>query len=426
MGSVKDLIRDDSKAGKLYTPPSVADFGLGAWRVSGRFSVGDLKEQIPECDIANKAEALTMMTAKFFEWLANTHPEIPTCYMGLLDKDGERVDVETLIQRGDTSNIIVMKLAHVPESYCGGDLYVYRKAIASGELLCGVADVESIFRCGFPLGSSTFEKITEAVGMKDEYEKAATYDETVALLDRIRAARAAARANGGTNKKLEGILKRYGLGDTIPNPGFVLKEPVYDSTTKFESAGDRVIVEEEEEIYSGLDKLGYETWTRVMFPRLAQAQVEFCSERNLANMDGKGECVAYRRRPVVTDFACTVDENRLMIVTNVDDIEWAIPSNKEIQRAIFRQAGVYAAISEAKKRAKQDGDVDKWKGYIPQVTQERGIDLIAVTEHSCNLMAYAVAEVGNRILGQRVFDAKPLDLWVREFLPYASKIERQE
>ena len=76
--------------------------------------------------------------------------------------------------------------------------------------------------------------------------------------------------------------------------------------------------------------------------------------------------------------------------------------------------------------AEKGGDIDAWKQYLPNILQDRKIDLQAVSEHSCNLMAYAVSEVGNRLLGKRVFDAKPLDSWVGEFLPYASKIERQE
>ncbi|GAH87179.1 unnamed protein product, partial [marine sediment metagenome] len=185
MGSVKDLIVDDSPAGKLYVPPTNDQFGRGAWRVSGRFSVGDLKEQIPESNIKDKAEALTMMTARFFEYLANKHPDIPTCYLGLLDKDGIVTDTQALLDRGQTSNVIVMKLAHLPKTYSNGDLKKYREDLESGALQCGVADVESIFRAGFPLGSSTFKRIFKAVGMGSTYEKLATYDETVKALDEI-------------------------------------------------------------------------------------------------------------------------------------------------------------------------------------------------------------------------------------------------
>lgn len=429
MGSVKDLvIAPNELGGRFYHQPTLDAFGNGTWKVSGRFSVGDLKKLIPDTTIENKAEALTMATARFFEWLAKEHPEIPTCYEGVLARDGWITDTATLLDKGETTNLIVMKLAHVPETYLADlqltdaqKLKTYREAMASGQLQCGVADIESIFRKGLPLGSSVFEKIFKAVGMGREYETLATYDETVAGLDKVRAL---VQEKGlDSFSGLEKLLKDTGLGTTIPNPGFVLKNFTYNSTTKFEEAGDRDVTKEEERRLSGLSDSGYELWTQEMFPNLARAQIKFCSERDIFNIDGKAECVAYRRMPVVADFACTPDENRLMIKVVIDGVEWAIPSNKEIQRAIFRKEGVYAAINEAKRAAEKDGDKDKWKDYLPAILQDRKIDLRAVSEHSCNLMAYAVAEVANRTLGKRVFDAKPLEFWARDFLPYASRVQ---
>lgn len=422
MGSVKDLIRDDSLAGRLYVPPTATDFGMGVWRVSGRFSVGDLKSLIPEVDIKDKAEALTMSTAAFFEWFANDTPDVPTCYLGVLDKDGKVTDTATLLDRGEKTNMLVMKLAHVPDSFSGGDLKAYRKALQTGELQCGVADIESIFRHGFPLGSSTFEKIFEAAHSKDRYETLATYNDTVRALDGIRRVTRGA-AGMGVFPKLVELLKKSGLKD-IPNPGHVLKDIVYDTTTKFEAGGDRRLDNEREtQELSGLDEEGYQQWKNEMFPELARAQIAFCEERGILNIDGKAECVAYHRTPVVTDFACTVDENRLMIITNILGVDWAIPSNKEIQRAYFRQTGVYAAISEAKSLAQTKGDVSKWRDYMPQILKDKRIDLREVSEHSCSLMANAIGEVANRTLGRRVFDATPLGDWVPGFLQYASKIE---
>jgi phosphoribosylaminoimidazole-succinocarboxamide synthase len=422
MGSVKDLVRDDSPAGKLYIPPNNVAFGRGVWRVSGRFSVGDLKSLIPDVNIKDKAEALTMSTAAFFEWLAKTHPDIPTCYLGVLDKDGKMTDTTTLLDRGEKTNLIVMKLAHVPDSFCGGNLEVYREALKTGRLECGVADIESIFRHGFPLGSSTFEKIFEAAGMKDRYETLATYEDTVRELNYIRRV----TRMGVFPPKLTEVLKNAGLRD-IPNPGHVLTDIVYDTTTKFEVGGDRRLDDEREtQELSGLDEEGYEHWKNEMFPELARAQIAFCAERGILNIDGKAECIAYHRAPIVTDFVCTVDENRLMIVTKIGGVDLAIPSNKEIQRAYFRQQGVYAAISEAKRVAEAKGENNRWREYMPQMLKDRGIDLKAVSEHSCSLMANAIGEVANRTLGQKVFDAPPLGDWVLEFLPYASRVEEEK
>lgn len=425
MGSVKDLITDDSKAGKLYVSPTIDEFGMGAWSVSGRFSVGDLKDKIPPVEIKDKAEALTMMVGNFFEWLANNYSDIPTCYEGLMDADGNVVDTQTLLDRGDTTNIVVMKLAHVPGTYSpdikskSEQLEIYRKAIASGGLQCAVADVESIFRNGFPLGSSTFKKIFGAVGRANEYERIATYDETVAALDNIRNT---VQVKGlGFFPDLEKLLKKSGLGETIPNPGHILNNPVYNTTTKFEASGDRDITEVDARIYSGLDEEGYNIWANEMFPKSIEAQIRYCTERGIVDIDGKGEAVTYKRKPVITDFMCTPDENREMIEVVVGKETLLIPTNKEIQRAIFRAAGIYQVIDDAKVKAEAAGDIDTWKDYVDPLCQERNIDIREVTEHSCNLMSYAIAEVANRALGKQIFDSKPIDSWVGEFVPYASR-----
>ncbi len=424
MGSVKDLDTTSDKVGRFYIPPKIGAFGLGGWVVSGRFSVGDLKDLIPPVEIAQKAEALTMITAAFFEWLAGNDPTIKTCYRGIIDADGRVTDTAALLQRGDTSNVILMDLAHTPRTFSGGNLDSYRAAMQSGELLCGVADVESIFRYGFPLGSSTFEKMFKSIGMKEVYDNIATFDKTVEGLDKIRAM--VAQQGLGAFSKLESVLQEAGLGTTVPNPGHILGKPVYNSTTKFEATGDRdIVTKEDERKLSGLDDEGYRLWAEVIFPKVALAQIIYCNERGVLNIDGKCEIVAYHKRPVVTDFACTPDENRLMITTEIGGEQWAIPSNKEIQRAIFRREGVYAAIGEAKAQAVKAGNPDNWRGYIPNILQQRGIDLQAVTEHSCNLMAYAIAEVANRLLSKTVFDTKPLTTWAPEFKPYASKVQMQ-
>lgn len=425
MGSVKDLKTDDSLAGRLFIPSTAMEFGQGGMQTSGRYSVADLKKMIPDSDIKDKAYVLAMTQGAFFEWLSTNYPDIPHCYVGLMDKDGKIVDSATLLDRGELSNVVVMKIAHTPDSFSGGDLAKYRAAMASGELQCAVADVESIFRKGLPLGSSAFKKIFGAVGISEQYyETIATYDDTVKHLDMIREF----AGNIGIKNlgKLEALLRSFSLGTTIPNPGFVLKDFTFDSTTKFEEAGDRDITAAEAQELSGLSPEGYDKWTKVMYPALADAQIRYCDERNMVNIDGKSEVVAYRRMPVLTDFVCSPDENRIMIVHTVDGTEWALPTNKEVGRAIFRLSGVYAAKAEATERAKKAGSADNWKEYMPAVLQERGIDLNAVSEHACTMMSYAMAEVGNRLLGRKVFDAAPIDTWARHFVPFASKLTYQQ
>ena len=43
-------------------------------------------------------------------------------YVGVMDKDGNVGSVQELLDKGQTTDIIVMKLAHTPASYCDGDL----------------------------------------------------------------------------------------------------------------------------------------------------------------------------------------------------------------------------------------------------------------------------------------------------------------
>lgn len=453
MGSVKHLIIGENfgerfaidnivlrEALRLFRSPESNSFGMGGWWVTGAYSIGDLKWLITQSEIKDKAQALTMVFAAYIEHLANTHPDIKTCYEGLIGPNGKKTDLQGLLQRGETSNVVVMKLAHTPESFLGKekvnneDLLRYRRALQSGALRCGVADVESIFRLGFPLGSSTFEKIFKAFGKdlgkghEEEYtrwyEDLAKYDETVEALDEIRATVKAAGIE--EFPELRKVLKRYGLGETIPNPGFVLKEPVYGNTTKFESGGDRGVSDEEARNLMGLSDEGYNLWVNDMMPRSSKAQIKFCQERGILNIDGKEELVAYNGMPVITDFACSPDENRLMIEIKRPDGIWAIPSNKEIQRGVGRSMGVYSAIGEAKRKAERDGRSDEWRAYFPKVCEEKRLDMKEFSDRSCELMSHAIGEVANRILGRRVFDAKPLESWVESFMPYASKVERQK
>ncbi|MBI2631440.1 hypothetical protein HYW75_00365 [Candidatus Pacearchaeota archaeon] len=427
MGSVKDLVVDNSVYGRLYVPPSMTDFGRGVWEVKGTFSVKDLKKEIPETNIKYKPEGLTMQTAAFFEYLADTEPWINTCYLGVVDNKGKITDLRSLLDKGETTNHIAMRLAHTPDSpnmSWTGNLKKYREVMQLGQLQCGVADVESIFRKGFPLGSSLFKKIFSAVGMDKEYETLATYDEVVKGLNNVRAK---VKERGlSYYPSLEILLKNSHLGVIIPNPGFVLKDIIYDSTTKFEPGGDRVILKKEERILSGLSNNGYDLWVNFIFPKSAERQISFAKSRKLLNMDGKEEIVSFRGMPWITDFALTVDENRTMIIIEKDEIELAIPSNKEIQRALFTKAGVDIAINEAKKKAREnEGNSDNWRFYFGNIAKDMKIDIRRVAEESCELMSYATAEVTNRILESRVFDIPPLESWVGGFLPFASKIKYQ-
>ncbi|MFH1510179.1 MAG: hypothetical protein ABIF10_00680 [Candidatus Woesearchaeota archaeon] len=423
MGSTKDIVNEGNFR-NWHKSPTADEMGRGAMAASGKFSVADLKQKIPDETIKNKAEILTMTTAAFFEYLNAKHPDIETCFVTLLDREGKETDLTKLLDKGDTTNLILMKLVHTPASYCLNNLKAYRKALNSGKLQCGVADIESIYRHGFPLGSSTFEKIFKAAGLLHIYDRISSYEDTVTNLDHIRVALKTAKQAGRETKSMEELLAQYSLR-SIPNPGLMLNKIVYDSTTKFEKAGDRPITKKEEQELSGLSEEGYSLYTQDVFPRFAQAQVDFIKKKGMLSFDGKGEVATYRRMPVITDYACNIDENRNMILVMHGGTEWAIPTNKEIQRAIFRHNGVYEAKAIAQQRAEANGEKDNWIEYFDAVIKEKNIDLRAVTRHSCNLMAYAAAEVANRTFGKKAFDLPPIAKWVDAFMPYASKVHNE-
>ena len=149
--------------------------------------------------------------------------------------------------------------------------------------------------------------------------------------------------------------------------------------------------------------------------RNAHHQWDYCLERGVYCVDGKTEQEIVDGYLLFTDFAANPDEDRLMIRYR----DLLLPTNKEIARAIFRDMGIYAAIDAAK--AKYGGD---WRDHL--VPEFIALSVIEeATKISVELMAYAIAEVGNRMLGD-VFDTQPITNWVGPFLPYASRFQLPE
>lgn len=413
MGSVKEL-RTDEQAKRIMLEPGPHHFGVGAWRVSGRFSVGDLKELIPPVEIPQKNVILAITAAAY--WEAAADAGFPNCYIGMLSPEGNTQSVSRLLERGELSDTVVMHLANAPPSPLTAEgLAEYHRAIREGDITTYVADAESIFRAGFPLGSSTFKKIFKAVGSGAEYERLATYEETVAALDGIRAE--LSHSHALIRPELEDVLRAAGL-DRVPNPGHLIHEPVLNFTTKFALSGDEDVSEDEARGRMGLDPEQYGTW-KDMVRRNAEHQIAYCAERGIVNIDGKVEAVVDDGASVFTDFACTVDENRLMLRHEVDGTIHLLPSNKEIQRAIFREAGIYAAIDDAKA-----AHGDEWREHLVRDGYVTKQELRDATDRSVELMGQAIATVGNRLLGKEVFDAQPVERWAPAFLPYASREQR--
>lgn len=410
MGSVKDLIRDDdSPGGKMYRAPTPHKLGLGAWKVSGRFSVADLKGRIPPTEIPQKGNILAMTAGLYWEKAASAG--FQSSYEGMLDHDGGIVDVATLLQRGELSNIVVMRLAVTPQSLLGPltaeSRAEYHRMIAAGEITYYIADAECIFRLGFPLGSSSFKNMCEAVGIGSDYERAATYNETVALLDKAREIAAIL-----DQPALDEVLRAAGLSH-IPNPGYLMERPVLNFDTKFNPAGDQSLTFGEAQRDMGLDDDRFNAWLYTL-RRNAKHQRSFCADRSIVNVDGKVEAMVVSGYPCFTDFACGPDENRLMLRWRGHDGRvWLIPTNKEIQRAVFRFHGIYQAKEFAQKRWGDD-----WLAHLDLVIRKGSIE--KATAESVWMMEQAIATVGNLLLGQTVFEAEPIESWVGPFLPYAS------
>ncbi len=417
MGSVKDLIRDESAAGRYYFPAQPSLMGFGGWKVGGKSSFGDLKGLMPQTDITNKGEILAMGNAAYMESAADVG--FPTTYRGMLSEEGDIVTVHELVRRGQTSDIIMMDLVNKPESSDPEHVAQYHAAIAQGDLSVYVADAESIFRFGLPLGASSFKKIFGFAGRKDQYETLATYEQTVAGLDEIRAD---VRRNGlDAFPLLEGYLQELGLTE-VPNPGHMLPEVRLNFTTKYDIGGDQDISREETRERMGLDREEHDEWEEFVGD-IAEDQRLFARDAGLVNIDGKIEGAMTLNGMVLADFACTPDENRLMILHRLPTGEHVLlPSNKEIQRGIGRADGVYTAIDQAKEAAvAADGNLDNWRSHFHDFMSQG--DLEASVRRGEVMLSNALGEVGNRVLGETIWDVEPVKAWADDFLPYASRVQ---
>lgn len=409
IGSVKILLRDNSPGGKLYIPPQPHKLGQGVWEMTGNHSVADLKSLIAPSAIAQKPEAMTMMAAAYWEYLASLG--IESAYLGVLDRDGSMTDVGTLLDRGDTTRFMVMSLAMTPHDYSADETLTsqarieFHRRIDAGEVSVYVADAESIFRFGFPNGSSTYERIAKAAGYGDRYQLVATLDDTIALLDEIRVSDAA------DSPEVKKVLDAAGL-DFIPNPGYMIDRPVLNFDMKFNPGGDDPYTFGGAQQAMHLDPTAWDEW-QLKLRRNAVDQWDTCFERGLRNADGKTEAIVVNGIPRFTDIARSIDENRIMLPYLDGQRKLLLPTNKEIARAKYRELGVYAAVAKAKARYGE-----KWRDHLLEFIKLEVIE--QATAISVELMGYALAKVANMMLGQDRFVEQPIHLWAPEFVPYAS------
>lgn len=418
MGSVKHVITEGLGA-HLHLDATPNEFGRDAWQVKGTWSAGDLKDKMPDREIEGKSIGLAMMSSQYMEHLENSGFE--TCYLGMMDKEGKVVTVDTLLKRGETSDVVVMKTANLPKGKEPQDILDYHTAIQQKDVTVYVADAELIFRTGLPLGSSMFKEMAEALGKKDAYDRVATFEDTVVLLDKMRSM----VEQNGLRKfpKLKQILEALGIG-AIPNPGCMLPETRYDYWTKFELQGDEHIDIEEVRKRNGLT---HEQMNHVLalHREISSDQIAFSRSKNELNIDGKIEVVIYHGQPKVTDFANSPDENRNMLRYKIHGIEYMLPTNKEIGRAILREAGMYHAISQAKARAGLDGTIERWRDHFGSFISWP--ELMEANERACRLQSGIIQLMTNSRMGVRIFDQAPTLVDIAdELIPYASRPQENQ
>ena len=407
MGSVKKLILDWPR----YVPPTFTQPGFGVWEVKGGFSVADFKRSIPQVTIKHKPQVLAMTAAAYAEAAANAG--FPSTYVGVEAPNGDIVDMQTLLDRGDTTNRVVMKLVATP-SMLGRRLtkglrVQYHQLIDDGLITSYIADCEWIFRLNLPLGSSWFKGVAIAAGYKAQYEQAATYDDTVKLLDLVRNINADSPESGAVNA----ILAKAGLG-FVPNPGYALSMMLTNVDTKFDPSGDKPLTLDEARRGMHLSKLEFAAWQGT-FRNNALHQRDYCLARQIHNLDGKVEAAVINGIAVMADFAVTVDENRLTIEYMLPDGTIIyVPANKEIQRAIFRLLGLYEAKDLATAAYGDD-----WHHHLLDYTSKAKIR--EATMESVQMMEAAICTVGNMLLGRKIFPARPIAEWVGPFIPFSSR-----
>ncbi len=431
MGSVKDLVTPENayKFTELLTPeqlksavggykaPGLTSTGWGAWHTSGRFSVGDLKDKIGPQEIAHKGPVLATMVGLYEE--EGAPQQHPSTYLGMLDpKDGEVVSARYLLDKGRMSSVVVMELVNTPKGKTQADLDAYHDAITSGEMTVYLADAESITRRGVPLGSSWFKKVANATGFKSEYETVATYDDTVALLDEIRAK----VADVGVEEcgRLQSLLDSVGL-DEIPNPGYQFDAKI-DFTTKFGLLGDVEISEDEAVARMAMTPEMYGIWQGMVYDD-SERQNQFAIEHDTINIDGKVECAIVNGVVKFADFRYSPDENRLLVshvalapFPGTGPITYMIPTNKEVQRAVFRHHGIYEAIDKAK-----DAHGKEWLSHIFEFVDEKVVE--EATAESIKLMDRAIVTIANRTFGPGVVDGEGIESMIDQFIPYASRVQ---
>ena len=338
MGSVKDIT--------VQEKPQTNALGRGVFTFSDRYSVfdwGGMPDLIP-----NKGAALCLMAAWNFERLENEG--VRTHYQGLVDQNGEIVQIDKLCA---PSNQMVVDLTNVyppvvksEKGQLAYDYSLYEK----GRLDNFLVPLEVIFRNGFPLGSSVFDKLAKGLI----------------------------------------TIKDLGL-EQEPKPGDMLEEPIIEFTTKLEES-DRALSREEAQKISGLSISDFDK----LF-NLARKVNAFITDRakqvGLIHYDGKIE-VFFHNGLVLCDVVGTFDEDRFMLKGQ--------QVSKEILRQWYKknQPEWKAAVDTAKSEAASQG-TKNWPALCSVQPKPLDTDILELVSHI--YMAGA-----NLYTGIDFFDVPPL------------------
>ena len=294
MGSVKDL---------FITRKATKDrCGAGRFTFSDRYSVFDWGE-MPDL-IPHKGEALTLMTAYFFERLEEAG--IPTHYRGVVSDDG----VAPLSKLPHPERTMEVRLVRVLRPTLRRD-HVYDYDHFKEETGNRLIPLEIIYRNFLPEGSSFVKRVQ----------------------------------NGSI------LLKDYGL-DQIPHPEDRLPRPIFDFSTKLEPT-DRYLTPAEAMDISGLTAAAFQRAQDIL------QQVNLLINRILApvgvvNVDGKIELgMGDKGELMVVDALGTPDECRFYFQ--------GFHVSKEVARIYYRGTHWYRAVEAAKRE-----DRERWKERVPE------------------------------------------------------------
>jgi len=333
MGSVKDL--------EIIQQPTAEELGVGKFTFSDRYSVfdwGEMPDHIPM-----KSQSLAMMGAYNFAELQKRN--VPSHFISLYSEDDE-----TGFNPDRPSNTMYVQLTKVLPIE---DEYAAFREDRPHYLL----PLEIIFRNGAPAGSSLFKKFDRARGNPDEFND---------------------------------LLQSLNLTEE-PEPGDFFPKPVYDFTTKLESA-DRPISYEEAQTMAGLDNSEFQ-----QLLDLAGQANQFITERaesvGMQHFDGKIEVMYNHGDIQLVDVLGTFDENRFLYQGE--------QVSKEILRQAYKsyQPGWVEEVSRAKAAASRENDPN-WKTYCRREPEPLPDELITLVSRIYQAGA-------NLYIGEKVFQDVP-------------------